>query len=172
MSQKQRGLKITFRGIPQLDGSIEYYWVRARKEHGPFKTQDEAINDAKLVLFGPDVGPTVETSQLEMIDESSKREKMIARLYDDFPPGALVVAMAQVFQQRRERAGMEAPFRSSNPMELLEEFLATLNVEQLKIFRKIAKSVGPGKRMLELEIPDEVKQVEEITEVVKPPTAH
>jgi hypothetical protein len=80
--------------------------------------------------------------------------------------------MGFIFQDRRERAGLNIKFRLGNPVELLEEFLASASIRQLKILRDVVKGVIV-EEVVEVPIGEkEREQLENITEVVKPPTEH
>jgi hypothetical protein len=100
----------------------------------------------------------------------AKRDAMIARLREDFNDIILISCMTQVFRVRRERAGVNADFALENPRELLDEFLASSSVRQLKILREVAKGMRFEEAPPEDKQPDRPTEV--ITEVVKPPTAH
>jgi hypothetical protein len=103
-----------------------------------------------------------------------KRDAMIAKLRADFTEIILVGCMMHVFKIRRERAGLNADnFRLENSGQLLDEFLQSLSIRQLKLVREMAKGARiEVEKVTDQEIKELEKSEELITEVVEPPTEH
>jgi hypothetical protein len=100
-----------------------------------------------------------------------KHDKMIERLYAEVDEGRLLASMMAVFEMRRKRSGLSSEFRlGGDPLEILDEFLRSSSIEQLKMLRQIAESL-----IVERVEPEEVEACEGldvVDEIVQPPTQH
>jgi hypothetical protein len=91
-----------------------------------------------------------------MKHDDKKHAALIANLRSTFPTHVLVAAMGAVLQARRERAGLDGPFRIPNPEEQLTQFLQSSSIRQLEtMLPKLAAHLANRIQMTEVDDDDD-----------------